>query len=507
MDKTTYYLLIDGEKVRTKVREIFIPVKERMREGNKEDSAAEQKNPDAYPIYFIATALENKKAAVAARRAAKLFRKTAMETRIAVLRSWREKLNQHKQKIMEISLDEGLSWEMLEWEFQTINSVILSEESLARYAKMAAPSIPSVIEGNYILRQPLGVIGIVAPFNAVLLLGVLPIAAQIITGNASIIKAPSVCPLSTLYICELLQEALNAENLPPGIINVLVGMGEIIIEEWLKERLIDGLVFIGGSGIGLKVGRACLSRGIKPILELAGSDACVVDKTVTNLPAIAELLVKARFTASGQICISLKRLIVQEDIYAELLELLKENIARLKLGLPGDIETQIVPLAHADTVRYLMFAISEAVNAGAKIICGGHRVDYQGRRVHSGLYFQPTLIANVTADMAVMQNEILGPVLPVIAFKTQEEAIALVNNSRFGLRASLWSNNQDFIRDFIEETLAGSIIINDFHLWLGGDVMHLGGFKQSSGTNNGGKYFINELLASKYIARGQGQHV
>ncbi|GBR74280.1 NAD(P)+-dependent aldehyde dehydrogenase superfamily, partial [Candidatus Termititenax aidoneus] len=229
--------------------------------------------------------------------------------------------------------------------------------------------------------------------------------------------------------------------------------------------------------------------------------------TVKDLAAIADLIVKARFTASGQICISLKRLIVQEDIYAELLELLKENIAKLKLGLPGEAETQIVPLAHADTVRYLMFAITEAVNAGARIICGGHRVDYQGRRVHTGLYFQPTLIAEVTADMAVMQNEILGPVLPVIAYKTQEEAIALVNNSRFGLRASLWSNDQNFIQNFIEETLAGSIIINDFHLWLGGDVMHLGGFKQSSGTNNGGKYFINELLASKYIAYGQRRNI
>jgi acyl-CoA reductase-like NAD-dependent aldehyde dehydrogenase len=505
MNETYHYLLIDGEKVKTKVRDIFIPVKDRVREADKEKSGQEAN--DNYPVYFIATALENRKAAAAAWRAAKIFRKTTLEIRISVLRKWREKLNQHRQKITEISLDEGLSLEMLEWELHIVNSVILTDDALSRYAQMAAPVQPSIIEGNYILRQPLGVVGIVVPFNAVLLLGILPIASQIISGNTSVIKAPSVCPLSTLYICELLQEALNEAGLPSGIINVLIGMGEIIIEEWIKERLIDGLVFIGGSGIGIKVGRACLKAGIKPILELAGSDACVVDNTVTDLASIAEQIVKARFTASGQICISLKRLIVQESIYAELLELLKENIAKLKLGLPGEAETQIVPLAHADTVRYLMFAITEAVNAGAQVICGGHRVDYQGRRVHTGLYFQPTLIAQVTADMAIMQNEILGPVLPLITFKTRAEALALVNNSRFGLRASVWSNDQNFIQDFIEETLAGSIIVNDFHLWLGGDVLHLGGFKQSSGTNNGGKYFINELLASKYIAFGRRRNV
>jgi lactaldehyde dehydrogenase len=494
MTETCHYLLIDGEKVKTKVRDIFIPVRERVREG---ETGGE------HPVYFIATALENKRAAAAARRAAKIFRKTAVETRVAVLRTWREKLNAHRRKITEISLDEGLSLEMLDWEFQILNSVILAEDSLARYAQMAAPALLSVIEGNYILRQPLGVVGIVVPFNAALLLGTLPIASQIVSGNTSVIKAPSACPLSTLYICELLQEALDEAKLPTGIINVLIGLGEIIIEEWIKERLIDGLIFIGGSGIGLKVGRACLKAGIKPILELAGSDACVVDNTVTDLAAIAAQIVKARFTASGQICISLKRLIVHEAVYTELLELLKAEIARLKLGLPGDAETQIVPLAHTDTVRYLMFAITEAVNAGAKIICGGHRVDYQGNRVHTGLYFQPTLIAQVTADMTIMQNEILGPVLPVISFQTPDEAIALANNSRFGLRASIWSNDQNFIQDFVEETLAGSIIVNDFHLWLGGDVLHLGGFKQSSGTNNGGKYFVNELLASKYIAVGK----
>ncbi|MDR1997292.1 MAG: aldehyde dehydrogenase family protein [Candidatus Margulisbacteria bacterium] len=507
MEQAYHYLLIDGEKVKTKVRDIFIPVKERLRERNRDDLAVEPEISGNYPIYFIATTLENKKAAEAARRALKIFRKTKIETRISVLRRWKEKLNIHKPKITEISLAEGLSLEMIEWEFNIINSVILSEESLARYARMAAPVIPAELEGNYILRQPLGVVGIVVPFNAVLLLGILPIASQIVSGNTSVIKAPSVCPLSTLYICELLQESLNAENLPTGIINVLIGLGEIIIEEWIKARLIDGLIFIGGSGIGLKVGRACIKAGIKPILELAGSDACVVDNTVTDLEYIADLIVKARFTASGQICISLKRLIVHEDLQEKLLAVLKAKISKLKLGLPGEADTQIVPLAHTDTVRYLMFAITEAVSAGAEIVCGGYRVDYQGRRVHTGLYFQPTLVTHVTADMSIMQNEILGPVLPVITFKTPEEAIALVNNSRFGLRASIWSNDQNFIQNFIEETLAGSIIVNDFHLWLSGDVMHLGGFKQSSGTNNGGKYFINELLASKYIAIGKKRSI
>ncbi|MDR1452420.1 MAG: aldehyde dehydrogenase family protein [Candidatus Margulisbacteria bacterium] len=501
MERSEHYLLIAGEKVKTKVRDIFIPARERLREGQ---NAAEQGADGNYPVYYIATTLENNKAAAAAREAAGIFRRTPLESRLAVLRKWRAKLNEHKEKLTALSLAEGLSLEMLEWEFQIINTVILSEAALERYAKMAAPIIPAEIAGNYILRQPLGVVGIVVPFNAALLLGVLPIASQIVSGNTSIIKAPSVCPLSTLYIGGLLQEALDAEKMPRGVINVLVGMGEIIIDEWLKKRLIDGLIFIGGSGIGIKVGRACLKAGIKPILELAGSDACVVDKTVKDLEYTADLIVKARFTASGQICIALKRLIVQEDLQAELLKILAQKISALKLGLPGEPDTQIVPLAHTDTVRYLMFAITEAVNGGARIVCGGHRVDYLGRRVHTGLYFQPTLISNVRPEMAIMQNEILGPVLPVITFKTPAEAIALANYSRFGLRASLWSEDKKFIQDFIEETLAGSIIINDFHLWLGGDVMHLGGFKQSSGTNNGGKYFVNELLAGKYIAVGRG---
>ena len=501
MEQNCHYLLIAGEKVKTKVRDIFIPVRERMQDG-QENITIEQTASNTYPVYYIATAQENQRAAQAARAAAKTFRRTPIEKRLAVLRRWREKIIQQREKITAMSLDEGLSLEMIEWELHIVDTVILAEDSLTRYARMAEPIIPAAAPGNYILRQPLGVVGIIVPFNAVLLLGILPIASQIVSGNTAIIKAPSICPLSTLLICELLQEALAEENLPPGVINVLIGMGEIIIDEWLKDRLIDGLIFIGGSGIGIKVGRACLKSGIKPILELAGSDACVVDNTVKDLERIADLIVKARFTASGQICIALKRLIVHEDIAEKLTALLTAKISKLKLGLPGDPDTQIVPLAHTDTVRYLMFAITEAVNSGAQIVCGGHRVDYRGQRVHTGLYFQPTLITHCTADMTIMQNEILGPVLPVMTYRTPEEALGLVNNSRYGLRASVWSNDRKFIQDFIEEALAGSIIVNDFHLWLDSDVMHLGGFKQSSGTNNGGKYFINELLAAKYIAIG-----
>jgi lactaldehyde dehydrogenase len=233
-------------------------------------------------------------------------------------------------------------------------------------------------------------------------------------------------------------------------------------------------------------------------LELAGSDACVVHEDA-DLDEAAINIVNGRFIASGQVCISIKRLIVHASVHDQLIERIMFHVRNLKVGLPSDPATDIIPLGHQKTLSMIGSAIEDAVLKGGIMQCGGYRVNYQGEKDINGPYFAPTVITNVNYKDDIMQNEILGPVLPVTKYDTIDEAIKIANSSKFGLRASIWTKNKGVADRFIDEVDVGSVLVNKFHLWFGDDVAHLGGMKASSGTNNGAKYFIEEMLKKKYV--------
>jgi acyl-CoA reductase-like NAD-dependent aldehyde dehydrogenase len=482
-----YPLLIDNRDIYTSIQRTFVTVSDRLM------------NIDV-PIasYSVANRSENVLAVNAAKKAFKEYKNVPVKERLEVISTLRSLLLANKAELHDVGIAEGISSKAMEWQLDIILNVILSEENFDFYEYLARPFDKLKKDEAYILRQPLGVLGIITPFNAAILLAGLGIMSQLISGNTSVIKAPSTNPISTLLFGQLVNKALMLNNMPSGVINVIVGDGKDVSDEWIENRLIEGLVFYGGSGVGLKVGTKCIKKGIKPILELAGSDACVVWEDA-DLDAAAENIVKGRFTASGQVCISIKRLFVHEKVHDELVERIIFHTRKLKVGLPSDPQTDIIPLGHEETLIMISAAIEKAVMQGAKVICGGYRVNWKEEKDVYGHYFTPTVITDSTSDMDIMQNEILGPVLPVAKFNSIEQAIKMVNDSKFGLRASIWAKDRSVIDRFIEESEVGGVLVNRFHLWFGDDVAHLGGLKASSGTNTGAKYFIEEMLKKKYV--------
>ena len=482
-----YPLLIDNRDIVTSIQRTYITVSDRL------------KNIDI-PIasYSVASRSENILAVNAAKRAFKEFRKVPVKERLDIISTLRSLVLAEKEELHDAGIAEGISSKAMQWQLDIILNVILAEENFGFYEHLARPFDKLRGEGTYILRQPLGVLGIITPFNAAILLASLGIMSQLVSGNTSVIKAPSTNPLSTILFGQLVNKALVMNEMPSGVINVIVGDGKDVVDEWIDNRLIEGLVFYGGSGVGLKVGAKCLRKGIKPILELAGSDACVVWKDA-DLDEAAEKIVEGRFTASGQICISIKRLFVHEDVHDELVERIIFHTRKLKVGLPSDPQTDIIPLGHEETLIMINAAIENAATLGAKVICGGYRANLNGEKDFYGHYFSPTVVIETTSDMDIMQNEILGPVLPICKFKDLDQAIKMANDSKFGLRASLWAKDENIIKRFIEDVEAGGVLVNRSHLWFGDDVSHLGGLKASSGTNSGAKYFIEEMLKRKYV--------
>lgn len=482
-----FSLLIDGLDIDTGIRHNYISVENRLLNIDK-----------SVATYCLSDKTEIVLAVNSAKKAFEIFRKATIDDRLNVIRTLKNKISRNMDLLIDICIAEGLSVKSALWQLDTILNVIVSEDNFELYRYLARPYDNLRKEGAYMYRQPLGVLGIVTPFNGAILLAGLGIVSQIISGNTSVIKAPSTNPVSTLIFGKLVCESLQENKMPAGVINVIVGKGEDVVDQWLDKRLIEGLVFYGGSGTGLKIGSKAIRQGIKPILELAGSDACVVHEDA-DLDEAAVNIVKGRFLASGQVCISIKRLIAHESIHDQLIERILFHVRDLKVGLPSDPATDIIPLGHQKTLSLIGSAIEDAVSKGGTVQCGGYRMNYLGEKDINGLYFAPTVVTNVSYNDDIMQNEILGPVIPVTKYRSIHEAIKITNSSKYGLRASIWTKNRGIADRFIDEVDVGSVLVNKFHLWFGDDVAHLGGMKASSGTNNGAKYFIEEMLKKKYV--------
>ncbi len=452
-----------------------------------------------YAEYPIASTKENVAAVLAARDAFDAFEEVTPETRVDILKSWREKIKANEAELKELAIVEGLTYSSIEWELNALYN-LLTDENLEFFTKLANPIPDRRVKGTYFIKHPLGVVGIVTPYNAAVILDCLVVINQIISGNTGVIKVSSSTPMSSLFIFKLLQDSLNEHNAPKGVINVIIGKGTDIVNEWITNRYIDCLVFFGSSGAGVNIGKKCIKQGIKPVLELAGSDACIVNRDA-DLDKAADAIVRARFLGAGQICISIKRLYAHKNIYDDLVEKIIGRVKKLKIGLPSDPDVDIIPVANKKAVIAINEALEEAKHKGAKIEYGGYRVDHYGNRNSKGLYLVPTIVTGVDHNMKVMKNEMFGPVLPIMKFSNIYEAIDLANDTQYGLRASLWTNDKEIIKKVFRKLYVASVIVNDDHLYLDGDVAHLGGYKLSSATNNGAKYFVNEMMGYKFVNR------
>lgn len=285
---------------------------------------------------------------------------------------------------------------------------------------------------SIILRQPIGVVGQIVPWNFPLLMGAWKIAPAIAAGNAVVIKSSSATPLSLLVLGEILNEFL-----PPGVVNILSGRGSVSGQAMLEHPGFDKLAFTGSTEIGRNVGLAAAKRIIPATLELGGKSANIVFDDCQFDKAIEGAQIGILFN-QGQVCCAGSRIFVQEGIYDKFVAALAAAFEKVKVGDPLSMETQMGSQVNDRQLEKILGWVEEAKAEGARVLTGGVRADVPGMK---GAFMRPTLIVDCDTTMKVCREEIFGPVACVVKFKTEAEVVAMANDSVYGLGGAVWTRD------------------------------------------------------------------
>lgn len=331
---------------------------------------------------------------------------------------------------------------------------------------------------NYTLRQPLGVVGLISPWNLPLYMVCWKLAPALAAGNTVVIKPSEVTPM-TAY---LLGQILDNIDFPKGVINIIHGTGEQCGTPLIQHPLVKAISFTGSTKTGKKVGALAFEYQKKFSLEMGGKNASIVFKDC-NWKSTMYACVQAAFANQGQICMSGSRLLIQDEIYEAFRDELISRTAKLVNGDPLDPNTKqgaIVSKAQYDKV---LRCIADAKASGGKILTGGQSVSIPGR-CENGYFIQPTIIEGLSEDFIAAQEEIFGPVLILQRFNTPEEAVAIANSTPYGLSASVFTEQLTLAHKIAAQLQVGLVWVNT---WLLRDLRTpFGGVKNSGWGREGG---------------------
>ena len=330
-------------------------------------------------------------------------------------------------------------------------------------------------------RMPLGVVVAIAPFNYPLNLTIHKIAPAIACKNTVIVKPPSEAPLTVMKFCELLNE-----EFPDGVVNVVTGYGSEVGDYLVTSADVDKVSFTGSVPTGLMISQ---KAGMKKVtLELGGNDPMIVLKDADIDKAIKGVI-NGAFLNAGQVCMGVKRIIIDESIADEFVQKLVVATEKLVMGNPQDSKTTLGTLISKKAAIQVEQAVNDAVEKGAKILTGGNR-EYA--------FYEATVIDNVSPDMDLVQNETFGPIAPIIRVKNLDEAIEIANDTEYGLQAGVFTNDYYAAMRCANEIEAGTVFVNKQSTFRT-DNMPFGGFKNSGIGKEGVKYAFDEMTKTKLI--------
>ncbi|GAB3247431.1 aldehyde dehydrogenase [Kineosporia babensis] len=342
---------------------------------------------------------------------------------------------------------------------------------------------------NYTMREPLGVVGAITPWNSPLTLTTSKLAPALCAGNTVVIKPSEYTSASVLRLAELIDEA----GFPPGVVNVVTGFGAEAGQALVEHPGIAKISFTGSTGTGSRIAASVASRFLGSTLELGGKSPNIVFEDA-NLHNAAMGVVAGVFAAAGQTCIAGSRVFVHRSVYDELLERVAARAASIKIGDPLNAETELGPLAFADQRDKVAGYVDLGRSEGARVLTGGCVSDGGGL---GGYFYEPTVLVDVNNGMRVVQEEIFGPVVAMMPFETEDEVVALANDTEYGLAAGVWTKDLGRAHRMANRLEAGTIWVNTYRAMS--PMSPRQGFKNSGVGVEHGQATIKEYTQLKSV--------
>ena len=509
-----FSLFVDGKDVDTGKYEYFpyadqtiLDFKKTYQVITKLKKGETPENADKYIYarYCVGDNELNKKAIDSAYKASKIMRDMPIAKRRKILYDVHKNLVANKEKVIKLLAIEGHPKKLAQWEYEAMDNAFckttldLFKDSIWEEAGTIGR------EKVYLVRKADGVVVLVPPKNAAAS-NSLSAAYCFLAGNSIIVKAPLKAPIATIFVWKnIIGKALKDNGAPDGVMNIVIGNSKVIMDEWLENPKVNDIFFFGESENGLEISKRAHDKNKKAILELSGNDNMFVWDGC-DIEGAANSALDA-FLASTQICMLPKNLIVHEKIYDKFKEKLLDKISKLEFGLPSNENTCFTPVVKMKDCQEFL---EDALYKGARLLCGGKKVDYTGKVDDRGLYFQPTLVEIETDNpeifnMRLIKEENFFPVIPIVKVKSSKKTkkeidedifskmLEIANKNEYGLRASVWVKSAYYTRQFMKYIDNCALLrINSRHVAFSLYLPGQGGVGKTGGPYGEASYLVQK---------------
>ncbi|MBX9968992.1 aldehyde dehydrogenase family protein [Priestia aryabhattai] len=443
--------------------------------------------------YAAEGSAEDMKAAIEAAREAfdsGIWSETSASERAAILFKIADKLEEAKEELAALeTMDNGKPYREAEADVEDAAACFRYYAGLITKPDGQTYSVPAPMQAM-VIKEPIGVCGLIVPWNYPLLMSVWKIAPALAAGNTIVFKPSEVTPVTPTKLFEILESV----GLPKGVANLVMGAGDTVGNTLIQDKRVDKISFTGGTVTGKHIMRQVAENVTKVSLELGGKSPNIIFADADFETAVDYALFGI-FAGSGQICAAGSRILVEESIAERFIERFAERAQKIKVGNGMDQEIEMGPLVSEEHMKKVLKYIEIGKQEGARLVCGGDRITSSG--LEKGFFIEPTVFSSVTSNMKIVQEEIFGPVVVIQTFKDEKEAIKLANDTEYGLAGSVFTTDGAKALRVIKKLRAGITWVNTYHFTF--NEAPWGGYKQSGIGRGLGTFGLEEFQEVKQI--------